>query len=309
MASLSTIPPRVSIGLPVYNGADYLDVALDSLLAQTFTDFEIIISDNASTDGTEAICRRYAAQDSRIRYHRNPANLGAARNYNQTLSLARGEYFKWAAHDDTCAPQFLERCVWVLDRSPSVSLAYARVTNIDQNARVIERYETGFNLTSPDPVERFAFFFSAPAQCSPVFGVMRTDTLRKTLMHGDFIAADRILLGELALIGKIYEVPENLFFRRIHPKMSTEAHRGKRDRMAWFDPAKRNQVQLVKWRWLREYLKAIQRVPLRPLQRLQCKWIVIRHLLPLRKWPAMAKELVFGLVEMLRLPIPLPDDF
>ena len=103
-AEMATDGPRVSIGLPVYNGDNYLAETLDSILAQTFTDFELIISDNGSTDRTEAICRRYAAQDHRVRYVRNPSNLGAARNYKRAFELARGEYFKWNGHDDPLAP-------------------------------------------------------------------------------------------------------------------------------------------------------------------------------------------------------------
>ena len=107
--------PRVSIGMPVFNGENYLAEALDSLLTQTFSDFELIISDNASTDKTEEICRAYAVRDQRIRYFRNQENLGASRNYNRVFELSSGEYFKWAAHDDLCAPEFLGRCVDVLD--------------------------------------------------------------------------------------------------------------------------------------------------------------------------------------------------
>jgi glycosyltransferase involved in cell wall biosynthesis len=118
--------PRVSIGLPVYNGENYLAETLDSILAQTFTDFEVIISDNASTDRTETICRQYAAQDRRIRYLRNTSNLGAAKNYNRVFELSQGEYFKWNGHDDPLAPVFLERCVAVLDRHPGVVLCFAR---------------------------------------------------------------------------------------------------------------------------------------------------------------------------------------
>ena len=116
--------PRVSIGLPVYNGERFLARAIDSLLAQDFVDFELVISDNASTDGTGEISRDYAARDPRIRYHRNERNIGAVGNFNRTLDLASGEYFKWAAHDDWCAPQFLGRCVEVLDDDPSTVLCF-----------------------------------------------------------------------------------------------------------------------------------------------------------------------------------------
>ena len=100
--------PRVSIGLPVYNAERFLEQALDGILAQTYIDFELVICDNASTDGTQAICQRYAALDPRIKYHRNPQNIGVSRNFNRAFELSCGEYFKWCCHDDIPAPTFLE---------------------------------------------------------------------------------------------------------------------------------------------------------------------------------------------------------
>src|SRR5436190_12174806 len=94
--------PIVSIGLPVFNGERYLRQALDSLLGQDFQDFELIISDNASTDRTAEICRAYVAKDRRIRYYRNESNIGSAPNYRRVFELARGEFFKWCSHDDVC---------------------------------------------------------------------------------------------------------------------------------------------------------------------------------------------------------------
>src|SRR5262249_60446249 len=104
-----------SVGLPVFNGESYLESAITSVLGQTFEDFELIICDNASTDRTAEICNDYAARDSRIRYFRNPRNLGAAPNYNLAFSQARGRYFKWLAHDDRMRPSFLAKTVRVLD--------------------------------------------------------------------------------------------------------------------------------------------------------------------------------------------------
>src|SRR5687768_13669514 len=111
--------PKVSIGLPVYNGADFIQACVASLLAQDYGDFEIVISDNASTDRTEEICRDLVAKDNRVRYFRNETNLGACPNYNKVFHHARGEYFKWAAHDDECHPAMIRRCVEVLSASPS----------------------------------------------------------------------------------------------------------------------------------------------------------------------------------------------
>ena len=104
---MSESVPRVTIGLPVYNGENYLAAAIESLLSQTFTDFELVICDNGSTDRTEQVCRAYAARDARIRYYREVENRGLAWNFSRTFELARGEYFKWHAHDDLCGPTLL----------------------------------------------------------------------------------------------------------------------------------------------------------------------------------------------------------
>src|SRR3989337_590294 len=123
--------PTVSIGLPVFNGEKYLRQALDSILAQTYQDFELIISDNASTDKTQQICREYVKKDSRIRYYRNKRNLGATRNHNRVFELSCGEYFKWASHDDLLAPEFLSRCVSVLDQDHSIVLCHSKTGRIN----------------------------------------------------------------------------------------------------------------------------------------------------------------------------------
>src|SRR5712672_2829455 len=112
--------PRLSIGLPVYNGENFLAESIEALLGQSYEDFELIISDNASTDGTPDICRRYAKQDSRIRYIRQPRNIGSAPNHNVVIERARGELFKHASHDDLYARDLLERCVAALDERPNV---------------------------------------------------------------------------------------------------------------------------------------------------------------------------------------------
>ena len=116
--------PKVSIGMPVLNGENYIEPAIRSILAQTYSDFELIISDNASQDRTEEICLYYAKKDRRIRYHRNDSNIGAARNFNRTVELAKGQYFKWAAHDDTLAPEYLEKCLEVLEQDESLILCF-----------------------------------------------------------------------------------------------------------------------------------------------------------------------------------------
>ncbi len=140
--------PYVSIGLPVYDGERFLAETLDSLLAQTFEDLELIISDNASTDRTQEICKDYLAKDRRIRYYRNDQNLGAARNYNRVFELSTGKYFKWAAHDDLCASALTERCVEVLDSEPSAVMCYARTIIIDEHGKHQKDFDDFLDLRS-----------------------------------------------------------------------------------------------------------------------------------------------------------------
>jgi glycosyltransferase involved in cell wall biosynthesis len=274
--------PRVSIGMPVYNGEGFLKEALDSILAQTFQDFELIISDNASSDRTQEICRAYAAQDRRIRYYRNEENLGAAWNYNRVFKLAGGEYFKWAAHDDLCAPEYLERCVEVLDRNPAVVLCYSRTAIIDDQGRHTQYYSDGLDLRSSRPDERYVGFhrrFRFFGKCNAIFGVIRTSALKLTPLIGNYTSSDKILLGELALLGEFWEIPDHLFFRRDHPQMSVRANPRIEERAVWFDPSNRGKIQLPRWRWLFEYVSSIRRVRMSWYEKTRCyaqmgQWVV-----------------------------------
>lgn len=271
--------PLVSIGLPVYNGEDYLAEALSSILNQTYTHFELIISDNGSTDSTRAICQAYAARDSRIRYFRSEQNRGATWNYNRVFELARGEYFKWHAHDDVCAPELLEKSVAVLERDPAAVLSYAKTQVIDENGNAKGEYPDRLHLAAPEPHQRYRQYherYHSGGHCNPVFGVIRTHVLRATPLIGNYPSSDETLLGELALHGKFIEVPEYLFLRRLHERTSVDVHPSFTERMAWFDPAKADYLPSLGWRWFffGEYVRAIQRAPLNPYQALRCYLIV-----------------------------------
>lgn len=261
--------PLVSIGLPVYNGERYLAETLDALLTQSYTNIEIIIFDNASTDATQAICRTYALKDSRVRYYRNERNLGAARNYNLTVEHARGVYFKWAAHDDLCKPTFIESCIEVLEREPHVVLAYPKTIVIGPKGETIDaQFEDHFNIRDEQPHHRYRRFTFVPLDCNAVFGVMRLAVLRQTPCIGPYESSDRVLLGELALRGEIAEVPERLFLRRYHPGVSTFRNRTKRKIARWFHPQASG--RFTRSRRFIEYVKTLWRVPLSPYQRAYC---------------------------------------
>lgn len=216
MTMTSPCPPRVSIGLPVYNGERYVAETIEAIRTQTFSDFELIISDNASTDRTEGICRSVASLDKRIRYVRNEHNIGAVGNYRAVQELAKGEYFRWANYDDLIAPQMVARCVEVLDREPSVVLAYTKCRLIDGDGKFLSFYEDGLDLRFPRPSDRFIWFLQHFGLGNAQYGLMRASTLEQVKIRASHVAWDNVFLSELSLYGRFWEIPDVLFSRRIH---------------------------------------------------------------------------------------------
>jgi glycosyltransferase involved in cell wall biosynthesis len=274
--------PTVSIGLPVFNGEDYLEAALKSLLAQTFTDFEIIVSDNASCDRTAEICQTYAAKDSRIRYYRNSHNIGAAENFNRAFRLSRGKYFKWAAHDDLCLPTFLERCVDVLEQEPSVVLCSSEVGRIDWagNEQPPKR-DRPRRLDSWKAPERFAAIVLQTFWSYEIFGLIRSEVLHTVNLQRSNYGTDRVILAELSLHGRFIQIPETLFFRRFHLKQSTCIQSAK-ERQQWQSAdRKRNPL------WERGsvgFIQAILQAPITTTERIQCLGSVVRYLAKAKNW-------------------------
>jgi len=259
--------PRVSIGLPVFNGERYIGAAIDSILAQDYQDFELLLADNASTDATLEICERAAARDPRITVHRSAANRGAAWNYNRVVHLARGEYFKWAAHDDLLEPAFLRRCVEVLDRRPDVSLCYTRAVDIDEASTVVHAHELPGYATAGRPHARVASVILDPSPCMESFGLTRRRQLQQTSLIGGYTGSDRTLFLELALLGRFHEVPEVLFLHRQHAERSMNQYTDARARNLWFDPSWQGRRSAPRWRLLREYVRATRRGTVRPGER------------------------------------------
>jgi len=267
----SSRKPRVSIGLPVYNGENFVRDALDSILAQTYDDFELIISDNASTDRTHDICTAYASADRRIRYYRNEQNLGAAKNFNRVFELSSGEYFKWASHDDVIAPDYIRKCVDVLDEDPAVILCHPKTKIVDQDGRFVENKDARSQVDSPKPHRRLRNLLCRGGFniAYPVFGLMRREVLADTPLIDTYIASDLVLLVRLGLRGRFHEIPERLFSAREHPQRSIRA-RPLHMRAGWFDSKNEGKIAFPKWRLLREYLKAIHEAPISEVERLVC---------------------------------------
>ena len=253
--------PRVSVGMPVYNGERHLREALESILHQTYTDIELVISDNASTDRTGEICGEFAAKDSRVRYSRNPVNIGIPGNYNIVFRRSRGVYFKWASSNDFCDPRLVESCVHVLDERPDVVLAYARTRLVRSATGSVEDYEDGLNLPQERACDRFRAFYDRVYLNNVMNGVMRADILRRTSLIDPYLGSDVVLMGELTLYGKFAEVPEFLFYRRMD-RHSATALQSRAEVVRQYDPAQRSRMLLQRWKGHRGSWLAVLKAPL-----------------------------------------------
>ncbi|TCO52068.1 glycosyltransferase involved in cell wall biosynthesis [Kribbella antiqua] len=303
--------PRLSIGLPVYNGEDYLAQSLDAVLGQTYQDFELVISSNASTDATDDICRDYQARDSRIRFFRQPRNIGAAPNHDFVFRQSRGELFKWVSADDLYARDLVSRCIALLDEHPEAVLAHCWTAAIDDDGTVIQAMEYPLRTDSSHAPERLRSMLldgdlPGALRADDFYGVIRSEALRNVEPHGSFYHADYTFTAQLALLGPFLQVPEWLYFRRHHPRRlslasintacaNLDPKRADRRR----NPAARLVAEYV-WSWF----AAVRRAPLTPVERRECyrhiaSWIASRasRRLPGRSGPAAPAS--FGEVAVL----------
>lgn len=268
--------PILSIGLPVFNGEAYIGEAVESILGQSFGDFSLLISDNASTDGTSEICERYAAIDKRIRYQRHSRNIGAAANFNSVFNGVSSKYFKWCACDDRHEPNFLEKTIALLEREPSAVLSFCGIGRIDVLGQPIEHdVVESQHVDSANVVERFAALVLVDHWCLDIWGVMRTDVLRKTPLIASYIGSDRVLLAELGLAGRFVRVPEVLFHSRKSPRQSIY-HGTLREWACWFDPDNKDKLILPRCAYLGNYWRAVKRSGLPVRQKLACMGVLAR---------------------------------
>jgi glycosyltransferase involved in cell wall biosynthesis len=257
----------VTIGMPVHNGERYMAGAIESALAQTFGDFELVISDNASSDQTESICRAFAQRDSRVRYQRVDTNVGAARNHNLCVERSRGTYFMWLAYDDLLGKTQLERCVDALERDSSASMSFPRLAYMDDaGAALGAQTELDLSLLADDAGERAWQLvrrqLSTDDVYSAIYSLMRRTALERTRLHGSYLAADQVLLFELVLAGKLVQVDGAEFIRRVHAASSMQRHRSPAERAVWFDSSSRRSVHLAHWTLFVQHYRAIRRAEL-----------------------------------------------
>ena len=285
------VAPRLSVGLPVYNGENYLAESLEALLGQTYENFELIISDNASTDGTAGICRSYQKRDSRIHYFRQPRNIGCAPNHNYVVQQARGELFKWASHDDLYARDLLKRCVDALDEFPHVVLAHSWTATIEDSG-AIQAVDYLLATTAANAPERFrSLLFDNGGDDTD--GVIRLSVLRQTPLLASYHHADRTLAAELSLYGPFYQVPDYLYFRRDHSERAERAYQTVRAWCANQDPRRADPLRHPTIRLYAEYVwgfaAAIRRSPLSPAEKRKCYYHLM-HWLTGREIPGRARR-------------------
>jgi len=308
-----TTHPRLSIGLPVYNGEEYLAQSLDAVLGQTYTDFELILSSNASTDGTDDICREYERQDSRITFYRQDRNIGAAPHHDFVFRKSHGELFKWASGDDLWARDLVARCVALLDEHPDAILAHTFTAAIDGDDNVIQALDYPLTTAAPDAPERlrsmlFDGDLPGAIRADDFYGVIRADVLRRVKPHGSFYHADQVFMAELVLHGRFLEVPEWLYFRRHHDGRALQANPTISSWSRNLDPKRSNKLIHPPARLVAEYIwgyfAAVRRAPLSAAERRACNrhirsWLASRvtRRLPGRSGPPPIED--FGAVDAL----------
>lgn len=212
--------PLVSIGLPVRNGEEFLAGAIRSVLEQDYPHLELVISDNASDDGTERICREFAGADSRVRYYRQRENIGILSNFIHVQKLADGAYFKWIGDDDWLEPSYVSRCVEVLSEDPALVLVTTQQGFVDPDGtRRTASYERR-DLRSERPVERFTEMLRLLNESylllDPLYGMMRRERV-VGIPRANMLREDEVFAAKLALSGPFGHIPEVLSHRRIEP--------------------------------------------------------------------------------------------
>ena len=270
--------PLVTIGLPVYNSERYVRQSLDSLLAQTYRDFTLLINDNASTDGTPAILEEYAAKDPRVKWFRNETNIGNPRNFNRVFELTTTPYLKWSTADDLWEPTFLERAIDVMERDPTVALCYPKTYIVDAEGANPTPVEDNLHLMQPDPADRFIGLLTNIGLAHQHLGVTRASCLRRTHLLGVHVASDVNLLAELTLYGKFYELPDRLFYRRFHKtsgswKRADPAHQAKH-----YHGTIRRDTKMTTWRCHTRFFSAVAASPLSKRSKLRLWRYLLRRM-------------------------------
>ncbi len=295
----TSLAPLISVGVPVYQGEQFLDETLYALRKQDYPNLEIVISDNASTDRTSEIIAHHESDDERVRSIHQDTNIGAAENYNEVFRASSGVFFAWNAHDDLTTSDFFRLGCEALDSDPIAVVAIARPFRVDIDGEKLEEFDISEDLYSVEPHVRFrAAARSAPA--SLIFGIYRREQLESTGLHGHFAGSDRNLVAEAMLYGRVTHAGNSEFHLREHQHRSVRSHgrsgdnRLSHDRNAWYDPTRENRLVFPNWRRFGSYIAAVTAAPLGIAESLRCYLTVGQLLFDDRM--KLGKQLVYDLL-------------
>ena len=291
---------KVIIGLPVYNGQKYLDAAIESHLSQSFGDFNLVISDNGSTDATPEICAGYAAKDKRVKFLRSDVNRGILWNHRRVFEAIESpdQYFRWAGADDIMEPGLLQAMVTVLNTRPEVEAVVPDTKNIDDRGEIIGSMGRELNLQSPDVFERAHDVLMASYQHVIAYGLLRASTLRLMRTGPDYIGWDPIFVWELALRGQMVQVAGPVLLRRFHPGSISRVKTAKEMRK-WVEPNSKAGMNFPHWTWAYERARALIASPLSARERLRIGMFLARYTVWQRAW--LARDVIQAARRTLRL--------
>jgi len=303
LSAMESQTPLVSIGLPVYNGENFVVEAIKCVLSQTLSDWELIISDNASTDRTVSICREFAERDSRIRVYEQARNRGVANNFNTVFQLSHGRYFKWITHDDLFGPDFIESCVEELEKDDGTVLVFPRLVRVDAGGqRLAGQLTADLSIVGPTPESRVSQLMRLESQGTDIFwsqfGLMRRNIMEETQLMGLYNGSDQTLLMEIALRGNSKQLGKESFLRREHPAAATmRTGWTTKERALFVNADDRRRFVFPYCRMLKEHLARITTGPISPQGKLQCAAAVLVRFA--RQWKYFAHEIIDSPLEVL----------
>ena len=310
-------PARVCIGIPVYNGEAYVAQTIEAALAQTWSDLEVVIGDNASTDGTAAVCQEYAARDPRVRYVRFEEHVGVAASFTRTFGLCRSELFKWAASDDLFAPTFVERCVEVLDAHPDAVVCYTAAAVCDADGQIVAVDPFMLDLATPSASQRFRRLVLAPPKhhgAHEQYGVIRAAALARAGGLSTAVYGDRVTLAHLTLQGRLLRIDDVLFFNRDHEGRSQREGRrparlgsvltrplgpGPWPPSEFWDPSRRGRIVFPEWSLAFHYARVALGAPVSVAEKVRCLLSVLA--LVLYRSPKLGRDVLIASEQASRL--------
>ncbi|MEO1201634.1 MAG: glycosyltransferase [Pseudomonadota bacterium] len=269
--------PEVSVGIPTYNSEDSIGKTIDSVLAQTYPNISLHISDNASTDTTRQVCLDYVRNHRRLGYYRLPENIGVFRNYNEVFRKSNSPYFKWLSSNDWIDPEFLSACVRVLESNPDVVLVYPSVRLVDDDG-VGDVYDGDFSLEMDDPAERFIYLLQNIQLCNVFNGVYRTRAMQETRLNGAYRGSDGILMAELSLRGKFVLLPDALWSRRMTESTSTKL-RTTEEKKQFFEGTPQNYDRRIQLKYTRALFSSVFKADIGLASKLRCLVYLCRRTL------------------------------